>query len=76
LLFQIFQLVPLYATEQSFSNVLWHYVHRHPPGQFGGEGMAASYAEGHRAVSKVGAVHVCVRNYKSFLLFSTETAEL
>jgi len=39
-------------TEQSYANVMWHYVHQFPRAQFGGDGMAASYSEGHRAVSK------------------------
>lgn len=39
-------------TEQSYANVMWRYVHRHPPDMFGGGGMRASYDAGYRAVSK------------------------
>ena len=39
-------------TEQSYANVMWRYVHRHPAKMFGGDGMRASYEAGYRAVSK------------------------
>ena len=55
--------VPLVdMTENAFANVNWHIVHRHPPQQFGGEGMRESYAAGHRAIGK-GALSLGVCEY-------------
>ena len=39
-------------TEMAYANTMWHYVQRFPAPQFGGGGMAKSFAAGYRAVSK------------------------